>query len=176
MSSVVDALAFVKWQLNLRCQFKKSKVFERETPSLRNCFLFPFNLCLWVVVDAWSASLIYGGQINLGQAPEYKRGLISLYRTWPSLDCTHRWPYTEWSEKSTVCRGDKMTIRFVLILVGAAALFDCPAIQATEEQNQENHKTYKACVLAASEKNSKWTQYRVDVNSCRAEFDVPGKY
>ena len=84
MSSVVDALAFVKCQLNLRCQFKKSKVFERETPSLRNRFLFPFNLCLWVVVDAWSASLIYGGQINLGQAPEYKWGLISLYRTWPS--------------------------------------------------------------------------------------------
>ena len=83
---------------------------------------------------------------------------------------------TQNGARNTVCRGDKMTIRFVLILVGAAALIDCPAIQATKEQNQENHKTYKACVLAASEKNSKWTQYRVDVNSCRAEFDVPEKY
>ena len=71
-----------------------------------------------------------------------------------------------------------MTIRSVLILVGATALLSCPASQAAEETSQQKQqpKTYEKCVMSASERNSKWAQYREDVNKCRAEFDVPGKY
>ena len=37
-------------------------------------------------------------------------------------------------------------------------------------------KTYKECVKNASDINSKWIEYRTDVNKCRAKFDVPGEY
>ena len=36
--------------------------------------------------------------------------------------------------------------------------------------------TYKECVKNASDVNSKWIEYRNDVNKCRAKFNVPGKY
>ena len=36
--------------------------------------------------------------------------------------------------------------------------------------------TYKECVKNASDINSKWIEYRTDVNKCRAKFGVPGKY
>ena len=36
--------------------------------------------------------------------------------------------------------------------------------------------TYKECVKNASDINSKWIEYRADVNKCRAKFDVPGEY
>ena len=39
-----------------------------------------------------------------------------------------------------------------------------------------NPNTYKECVKNASDINSKWIEYRTDVNKCRAKFDVPGKY
>ena len=71
-----------------------------------------------------------------------------------------------------------MTIRSILILVGATALLNYPASQATEETSQQKQqpKTYEKCVMSASERKNKWAQYREDVNKCRAEFDVPGKY
>ena len=36
--------------------------------------------------------------------------------------------------------------------------------------------TYKECIKNASDTNSKWIEYRTDVNKCRAKFDVPGEY
>ena len=36
--------------------------------------------------------------------------------------------------------------------------------------------TYKECVKNASDINSKWIEYRADVNKCRAEFGVAGEY
>ena len=36
--------------------------------------------------------------------------------------------------------------------------------------------TYKECVKNASDTNSKWIEYRTDVNKCRVKFNVPGEY
>ena len=36
--------------------------------------------------------------------------------------------------------------------------------------------TYQGCIKKASDINSKWIEYKADVNECRAEFDVPGEY
>ena len=36
--------------------------------------------------------------------------------------------------------------------------------------------TYNECIKNASDTNSKWIEYRTDVNKCRAKFDVPGKH
>ena len=36
--------------------------------------------------------------------------------------------------------------------------------------------TYKECVKNASDINSKWIEYKADVNKCRAEFGVAGEY
>ena len=36
--------------------------------------------------------------------------------------------------------------------------------------------TYKECVKKASDINSKWIEYKADVNKCRAEFGVAGEY
>ena len=36
--------------------------------------------------------------------------------------------------------------------------------------------TYQECIKKASDINSKWIEYKADVNECRAEFDVPGEY
>jgi hypothetical protein len=44
-------------------------------------------------------------------------------------------------------------------------------------QNQQSRfKTYNECILDASRKNMKWTQYKIDVNKCRSEFNLPGLY
>ncbi len=69
-------------------------------------------------------------------------------------------------------------IGFFLIVIGTIVTFAYPVAQASEEvgPQQQEPKTYEKCVLAASERNTKWTQYRADVNRCRAEFHVPGKY
>ena len=37
-------------------------------------------------------------------------------------------------------------------------------------------KTYKECIKNASDNNSKWIEYKADVNECRAEFGVVGEY
>ena len=37
-------------------------------------------------------------------------------------------------------------------------------------------KTYKECIKNASDINSKWIEYKADVNKCRAEFGVAGDY
>ena len=37
-------------------------------------------------------------------------------------------------------------------------------------------KTYKECIKNASDTNSKWIEYKADVNKCRAIFDVAGEY
>ena len=37
-------------------------------------------------------------------------------------------------------------------------------------------KTYKECIKNASDTNSKWIEYKADVNECRAEFGVAGEY
>ena len=37
-------------------------------------------------------------------------------------------------------------------------------------------KTYKECIKNASDINSKWIEYKADVNKCRAEFGVAGEY
>ena len=69
-------------------------------------------------------------------------------------------------------------IRYFLINVGATISIAYPLVQAAEVDGpqQKESKTYEKCVTAASERNTKWTQYRVDVNKCRAEFNVPGSY
>ena len=35
---------------------------------------------------------------------------------------------------------------------------------------EEKPKTYKECIKNASDNNSKWFEYRDEVNKCRAEF------
>ena len=37
-------------------------------------------------------------------------------------------------------------------------------------------KTYKECIKNASDTNSKWIEYKADVNKCRAIFGVAGEY
>jgi hypothetical protein len=37
-------------------------------------------------------------------------------------------------------------------------------------------ETYKECIKNASDNNSKWIEYKDDVNKCRAEFGVAGEY
>ena len=65
-----------------------------------------------------------------------------------------------------------------LAFVGAMITVVYPVAKAAEEDDQQKQepKTYEKCVLAASERNVKWTQYRVDVNNCRAEFGIQGEY
>ena len=73
---------------------------------------------------------------------------------------------------------ERVMIRFILIAISTTIFVADPVAQAAEDgvpQKQEP-KTYEKCILAASERNYKWTQYRVDVNKCRAEFNIPGKY
>ena len=37
-------------------------------------------------------------------------------------------------------------------------------------------RTYKECIKEASDINAKWIEYKADVNKCRSEFGVSGKY
>ena len=56
-------------------------------------------------------------------------------------------------------------------------LLPIQAIAETEDQNLvRTPTTYKECIQRASEINSKWIEYRDDVNKCRAKFDVSGEY
>ena len=41
---------------------------------------------------------------------------------------------------------------------------------------QGKPKTYQECIKNASDSNSKWIEYKADVNNCRAEFGVDGEY
>ena len=51
------------------------------------------------------------------------------------------------------------------------------AFAETESQVLVNKPwTYKECIKRASDINSKWIEYKDDVNECRAEFNVPGEY
>ena len=36
--------------------------------------------------------------------------------------------------------------------------------------------SYKECIKNASDTNSKWIEYKADVNKCRAEFGVACEY
>ena len=70
-----------------------------------------------------------------------------------------------------------MKIKSFFIIAGAIITSAHLAAQAAEEDKQkQGSETYEQCVLAASERNTKWTQYRVDVNNCRAEFGIQGEY
>ncbi len=56
-------------------------------------------------------------------------------------------------------------------------LLPIQAIAETEDQNLvRTPTTYKECIQRASDINSKWIEYRDDVNKCRAKFDVSGEY
>ena len=56
-------------------------------------------------------------------------------------------------------------------------LLPIQAIAETEDQNLvRTPTTYKECIQRASEINSKWIEYRDDVNKCKAKFDVAGEY
>ena len=56
-------------------------------------------------------------------------------------------------------------------------LLPIQAIAETEDQNLvRTPTTYKECIQRASDINSKWIEYRDDVNKCRAKFDVYGEY
>ena len=48
--------------------------------------------------------------------------------------------------------------------------------EADSQKPVKNPTTYKECIQKASDINSKWIEYKADVNECRAEFDVPGEY
>ena len=69
-------------------------------------------------------------------------------------------------------------IRSFMIAVSTTISTTYPVVQAAEvdDLRQKESKTYEKCVTSASERNTKWTQYRVDVNKCRDKFEVPGKY
>ena len=71
-----------------------------------------------------------------------------------------------------------MKIRPFLIILGAIITVAYPLVQAAGEDDQQKKEpeTYEKCILAASQRNTKWSQYRVDVNSCRAEFGIQGEY
>ena len=71
-----------------------------------------------------------------------------------------------------------MKIKTFLIIVGAIITVAYPLAQAAGEDDQQKKEpeTYERCVLAASQRNTKWSQYRVDVNKCRAEFGIQGEY
>ena len=56
-------------------------------------------------------------------------------------------------------------------------LLPIQAIAETEDQNLVRMpNTYKECIQRASDINSKWIEYRDEVNKCRAKFDVAGEY
>ena len=65
----------------------------------------------------------------------------------------------------------KSALAVILLLLPIQAIAD------TEDQNLVRTPTsYKECIQRASDINSKWIEYRDDVNKCRAKFDVAGEY
>ena len=71
-----------------------------------------------------------------------------------------------------------MKVKSFLIVVGAIITVAYPAAQSTEEGDQQKKEpnTYEKCVISASQRDIKWTQYKVDVNNCRAKFGIQGEY
>ena len=69
-------------------------------------------------------------------------------------------------------------IRSILIVISTTIHVGYPVAQAAEKggPQKQQPKTYEKCILVASESNTKWTKYRVDVNKFCAEFNIPGKY
>ena len=55
--------------------------------------------------------------------------------------------------------------------------FPFQALAETEDQVLVKKPwTYQECIKKASDINSRWIEYKADVNECRAEFDVLGEY
>ena len=77
-----------------------------------------------------------------------------------------------------IFRDEVVRIRSSLVIVGAIITVACPVGQAAEEADHQKKEpqTYEECVLTASQRNTKWTQYKVDVNNCRAKFGIQGEY
>ena len=48
--------------------------------------------------------------------------------------------------------------------------------EADSQKPVKNPTTYKECIQKASDINSKWIEYRVDVNDCRSKYGIPGQY
>ena len=65
----------------------------------------------------------------------------------------------------------KAVLSLIVLLLPAQAFADTEDHAVVEEP-----WTYKECIKRASDINSKWIEYKADVNKCRAEFDVPGEY
>ena len=52
-----------------------------------------------------------------------------------------------------------------------------PAIAEEKDQKMVRApNTYNECIQKASDINDKWIEYKADVNKCRSEFGVSGKY
>ena len=64
-----------------------------------------------------------------------------------------------------------------LFVFGAVINISCPVAQAADEDDQQKKEpiTYESCVLDASQGNTKWTQYKVDVNNRRNQFGIEGE-
>ena len=77
-----------------------------------------------------------------------------------------------------IFRDKVVRIISALVIVGAIITVTCPVGQAAEEADHQKKEpqTYEECVLTASQRNTKWTQYKVDVNNCRAKFGIQGEY
>ena len=61
----------------------------------------------------------------------------------------------------------------------AAIIFLATIPVIAEEKDQKMVRapnTYSECIQKASDINDKWIEYKADVNKCRDEFGIPGKY
>ena len=77
-----------------------------------------------------------------------------------------------------IFRDEVVRIRSSLVIVGAIITVAYPVGQAAEDADHQKKEpqTYEECILTASQRNTKWFQYKVDVNNCRAEFGIQGEY
>ena len=66
-------------------------------------------------------------------------------------------------------------LRTLLSLVILIAPMQASA-EADSQKPVKNPTTYKECIQKASDINSKWIEYRVDVNDCRSRYGIPGQY
>ena len=65
----------------------------------------------------------------------------------------------------------KTSLATILILTSISTINE-----AKNEGLVRPPNTYKECIQRASDINSKWIKYQVDVNKCRTQFGVPGEY
>ena len=65
----------------------------------------------------------------------------------------------------------KTALPLIVLLIPALAL-----AEAEDQALVKKPWTYQECIKKASDTNSKWIEYKADVNECRAEFGVPGEY